>query len=247
MKIGLISNTHNELQSSSLNWIIKLLGARVDAFALVGGIASSSQLERVISPLLNSKKLIMYVDGNTDHYYSSIREGKRIYRDMESRYLNFKYFDDEYKLIYGKVVYGGCGWTDFNGNERAKWDCADKLDDCKKIVGLKGITGVSEMGVMHRRFRTGLLNPKFDKVDLVLSHFTPITKPPALLLDKTDPMYDYYYGTLAGAMQRKQVKLWLHGHDGSREECITNTGTKVVSNCKGMFTDNTYAPTILEL
>lgn len=224
MKLSLVSDTHNEVWGKAwklkdlpktivnkfelLPWQEKLLDADDDVTILAGDIDSHfPRLCNFLCLLAQKKKIVIFVDGNHEHWGYHYDDIKAILSEINKDFPNFFYLDNQTLDIDGVTFYGGCMWTEFEKNPLTMMAAVHGIKDFKLIKGLEGIPGATRVLDEHIAFRQNAP----EKIDVCVTHFSPTFRG-ILPVFRGDNLNGYFNNDMENFMHEKRVKLWLHGH-----------------------------------
>lgn len=213
-----------------------------DVVVLAGDIHTRNRLHELLDQIPRHKDVI-FVAGNHEYYHMVFEDVKRYFRDLEAKYSNFTFLDNERADVYGIPVYGGTMFTDFqltgaadaffaehcardgindfhaikcNGEhyEPREWRTADHVREFTKYVdGLNAF----------------LLHTEGAPFRIVISHFMPTEQctAPQFVGSVLNP---YFTANMERYMGWDG--LWIAGHGHNPVDVMVG-GTRVVMNPRG--------------
>jgi hypothetical protein len=181
------------------------------------------------------------VSGNHEHYHGDFATTHDIIRKSFSDIKNFNFLDKECLIIKGVVFYGGTLWTDMNGEDPITMiQMQGAMNDYFQVKNTSSSAGgkflPQDSVEDHYAFRRGLdeVLEKFPNMPVVVvGHHAPSKA-------STHPRYKNEYH-MNGAystnlddfiLDRRQIKLWTHGHTHEPFDYMIGT-TRVVCNPRG--------------
>jgi Icc-related predicted phosphoesterase len=184
---------------------------------------------------------VVMVSGNHEHYHGDFATTHDTIRKTFADLENFNYLDKDFLIIKGVIFYGGTLWTDMNKEDPVTmYEIRNKMNDYVQIKYTSSHTGGSfypqDTVEDHYAFRRGLdevlENYPMHEV-VVVGHHAPSTA-------STHPRYtdeniiNYAYSTNLNnfILDRRQIKLWTHGHTHEPFDYMIGT-TRVVCNPRG--------------
>jgi Icc-related predicted phosphoesterase len=187
---------------------------------------------------------VILIMGNHEHYHGDFQTSANIIRGTFGDYHNVYFLDKEWRIINGVLFYGGTLWTDMNGedpltmlrirNMMNDFNCVKngiKTDD-KYYSTFMPEDAVED----HRAFKRGLdevlaLHPELPVV--VVGHHAPSKASTHPRYKKEVVMNGAYSTNLDDfILDRRQIKLWTHGHTHENFDYMIGT-TRIVCNPRG--------------
>ena len=209
--------------------------------------ATSSQKARAdraynfIRHCLEEFNHVVFIMGNHEHYHGDYAETAKIIEGTFGPYNNFHFLNNEWKIINGVLFFGGTLWTDMNGEDpNTMHRIRMMMNDfnCVKNTGEEGKKVFMPQDAVddHYQFRRNLddalaLHPELPTV--VVGHHAPSRA-------STHPRYKHEV-IMNGAystnldnfiLDRRQIKLWTHGHTHEDFDYMIGT-TRIVCNPRG--------------
>jgi len=186
-------------------------------------------------------KQVIYITGNHESYHGDFAETYKIIKGTFGDIHNLHILDNEWRIINGVLFFGGTLWTDMNGEDPVTMShITGTMNDYRQIKN----TGPNAGGRFlpqdaveeHYRFRRNLdealtMHPGLPAV--VCGHHAPSKQ-------STHPRYKTEY-IMNGAystdldnfiLDRRQIKLWTHGHTHEDFDYMIGT-TRIVCNPRG--------------
>ena len=176
-----------------------------------------------------------------EHYHGDYAETAKIIEGTFGPYNNFHFLNNEWKIINGVLFFGGTLWTDMNGEDpNTMHRIRMMMNDfnCVKNTGEEGKKVFMPQDAVddHYQFRRNLddalaLHPELPTV--VVGHHAPSRA-------STHPRYKHEV-IMNGAystnldnfiLDRRQIKLWTHGHTHEDFDYMIGT-TRIVCNPRG--------------
>ena len=209
--------------------------------------ATSSQKARAdraynfIRHCLEEFNHVVFIMGNHEHYHGDYAETAKIIEGTFGPYNNFHFLNNEWNIINGVLFFGGTLWTDMNGEDpNTMHRIRMMMNDfnCVKNTGEEGKKVFMPQDAVddHYQFRRNLddalaLHPELPTV--VVGHHAPSRA-------STHPRYKHEV-IMNGAystnldnfiLDRRQIKLWTHGHTHEDFDYMIGT-TRIVCNPRG--------------
>lgn len=184
---------------------------------------------------------VILIMGNHEHYHGDFSESANLLRGTFGDLHNVHFLDKEWRIINGVLFYGGTLWTDMNNED------PDTMHRIRFMMNdfncVKNITGDGKTVFMpedavedHYAFRRGLdsvleLHPNMPTV--VVGHHAP-SKASTHPRYKNETLMNGAYSTNLDnyILDRRQIKLWTHGHTHEDFDYMIGT-TRVVCNPRG--------------
>ena len=209
--------------------------------------ATSSQKARAdrvynfIRQCLEEFYQVVFVMGNHEHYHGDFAETANIIEGTFGPYNNFHFLNNEWRIINGVLFFGGTLWTDMNGEDHATMAMIRTMMNdfnCVKNTSEPGkkVFTPDDAVEDHYRFRRNLddalaLHPELPVV--VVGHHAPSKASIHPRYQKDTVMNGAYSTNLDDfILDRRQIKLWTHGHTHEEFDYMIGT-TRVVCNPRG--------------
>lgn len=204
---------------------------------------------------------VILIMGNHEHYHGDYAQTANVIRSVVGEFSNVHFLDKEWRIINGVLFYGGTLWTDMNGEDpvtlahiRGMMNDYRGVDNSARMVqhrvptfdenNKEGWTFkerpaqfVPEDSVVdHKAFLKGLdevlaLHP--DLPTVVVGHHAP-SKASTHPRYKSEWLVNGAYSTNLDdfILDRRQIKLWTHGHTHEDFDYMIGT-TRIVCNPRG--------------
>jgi predicted phosphodiesterase len=184
---------------------------------------------------------VIMVSGNHEHYHGDFATTHDIIRKSFSDLENFNYLDKDFLIIKGVVFYGGTLWTNMNNEDPiTMMQILGAMNDYYQIKNTGANAGgrfLPEDSVEdHYAFRRGLdsvLENYPTHSVVVVGHHAP-SKASTHPRYKTEVVMNGAYSTDLNdfILDRRQIKLWTHGHTHEPFDYMIGT-TRIVCNPRG--------------
>jgi len=204
---------------------------------------------------------VIYITGNHESYHGDFAETYKIIKGTFGDLHNLHILDNEWRIINGVLFFGGTLWTDMNGEDpetmrqiRYMMNDYRGVKNSAKTVqyrvpsldennpdGFKFKERPAEFTPEdsvedHKRFLTNLdeaLNGHPDLPTVVVGHHAP-SKASTHPRYRTEVITNGAYSTNLDdwILDRRQIKLWTHGHTHEDFDYMIGT-TRVVCNPRG--------------
>lgn len=184
---------------------------------------------------------VLMVSGNHEHYHGNFHTTHDIIRTAFGDLPNFHFLDKEHVVIGDVLFYGGTLWTDMNNEDpMTMLHMRGMMNDYVQIKNTGPTAGgkfIPEDSVEdHYEFRRGLdetLEQFPNMPVVVVGHHAP-SKASTHPRYKTEFMMNGAYSTDLDefVLDRRQIKLWTHGHTHEPFDYMLGT-TRVVCNPRG--------------
>ena len=184
---------------------------------------------------------VVFVMGNHEHYHGDFAKTAKIIRDTFGAFNNFHFLDNECKIINGVLFYGGTLWTNMNNEDPATMhQIRMMMNDfnCVKNTSEEGkkVFMPADAVEDHYRFRRNLdeaLTMHPDLPTVVCGHHAP-SKASTHPRYKNETIMNGAYSTNLDdfILDRRQIRLWTHGHTHEEFDYMIGT-TRVVCNPRG--------------
>lgn len=179
--------------------------------------------------------------GNHEHYHGDYAHTANTIHTLVGEFSNIHFLDKEWRIINGVLFYGGTLWTNMNGEDpdtmhRIRFMMNDF--NCVRNTSEEGKTVFMPEDAVedHYAFRRGLddvleLHPNMPTV--VVGHHAP-SKASTHPRYKNEILMNGAYSTNLDEfiLDRRQIKLWTHGHTHEDFDYMIGT-TRVVCNPRG--------------
>lgn len=206
-------------------------------------------------------KFVILIMGNHEHYHGDYAQTASVIRTVVGEFSNVHFLDKEWRIINGVLFYGGTLWTDMNGEDpNTLYQIAGMMNDYRgvknsaKTVQYRvpsldennpdGFTFKERPAQFrpedsvedHKAFLKGLdevlaLHP--DLPTVVCGHHAP-SKASTHPRYKNETLVNGAYSTNLDnfILDRRQIKLWTHGHTHEDFDYMIGT-TRIVCNPRG--------------
>ena len=184
---------------------------------------------------------VILIMGNHEHYHGDFAESAKTIRGTFGDLHNVHFLDKEWRIINGVLFFGGTLWTDMNGEDPVTMSrMLGTMNDYYQVKNTSTLAGgrflPQDSVEDHFAFRRELdsVLEKFPDMPVVVAgHHAPSKA-------STHPRYktEYYmngaYSTNLDdfILDRRQIKLWTHGHTHEPFDYMVGT-TRVVCNPRG--------------
>lgn len=235
MNIQFFSDLHNE------DGDLPYEPVACDVVAILGDIHTGrSTLDWMDKHLAGVNKPIIFVPGNHDFYYGSIKDRLAMF-ESECYQLGIDFLYNKTVEIQDVLFLGTTLWTDFNlhNNQRDKMLIAHNQMFDYQVIDGRGVDGKitsSEILAEHMKavqfLEDGLSARKEGQRAVVMTHHAPSI----LSLkerDYTNRFAPYYASHLDDLMEKYKPELWLHGHLHHKIQYFANDETLVMGNGRG--------------
>lgn len=203
---------------------------------------------------------VILLMGNHEHYHGDFVRSADIIRKTFSDLKNLHFLDKEYRIIDGVLFFGGTLWTDMNGEDPiTMMQMSGAMNDYLQVKNSNNMVSyrVPDLDKGDDGFAFKERPAYFKPADSVEDHFAFRRELDAVLEKFTDmpvvvcghhapskasthPRYKTEYH-MNGAystnldnfiLDRRQIKLWTHGHTHEPHDYMIGT-TRVVCNPRG--------------
>jgi len=184
---------------------------------------------------------VILVMGNHEHYHGDFATTANIIRGTFGDLHNVHFLDKEWRIINGILFFGGSLWTNMNGEDpvtmmRMQGTMNDYVQTKNTGPNAGGKLLPQDTVEDHYAFRRALdevLAQFPDMPTVVVGHHAPSKS-------STHPRYktEYYMNGAYSTdldnfiLDRRQIKLWTHGHTHEPFDYMIGT-TRVVCNPRG--------------
>lgn len=186
-------------------------------------------------------KHVIMIMGNHEHYHGDFAKSAKIIRGTFGDLHNFHFLEKEWRIINGVLFFGGTLWTDMNDVDRVtihnmQYYMNDYRQIKNSLVG-EGYRFHPQDSIKdHYEFKQELDNvlekhPNMPVV--VVGHHAP-SKASTHPRYKDETIMNGAYSTNLDnfILDRRQIKLWTHGHTHEDFDYMIGT-TRVVCNPRG--------------
>jgi predicted phosphodiesterase len=184
---------------------------------------------------------VIMVSGNHEHYHGDFATTHDTIRKSFSDLENFNYLDKDFLIIKGVVFYGGTLWTNMNNEDPiTMMQIRGAMNDYIQIKNTGANAGgkflpedsVEDHYAFRRALDSVLKNYPDHKV-VVVGHHAP-SKASTHPRYKTEVVMNGAYSTDLNdfILDRRQIKLWTHGHTHEPFDYMIGT-TRIVCNPRG--------------
>ncbi len=184
---------------------------------------------------------VVFVMGNHEHYHGDFATTAKKIREVFDAFNNFHFLDKEWKIIGDTLFFGGTLWTNMNNEDPETmhrirmmmndFNCVRNTNEEGKKVFMPD-DAVED----HYRFRRNLdealaMHPDLPVV--VVGHHAP-SKASTHPRYKNELIMNGAYSTDLDnfILDRRQIKLWTHGHTHEDFDYMIGT-TRIVCNPRG--------------
>lgn len=184
---------------------------------------------------------VILIMGNHEHYHGDYAHTANTIHTLVGEFSNIHFLDKEWRIINGVLFYGGTLWTNMNNEDpdtmhRIRFMMNDF--NCVRNTSEEGKSVFMPEDAVedHYAFRRGLddvlaLHP--DMPIVVVGHHAP-SKASTHPRYKNEILMNGAYSTNLDEfiLDRRQIKLWTHGHTHEDFDYMIGT-TRVVCNPRG--------------
>lgn len=204
---------------------------------------------------------VILIMGNHEHYHGDYAETANVIRTVVGEFSNVHFLDKEWRIINGVLFYGGTLWTDMNSEDpKTLREIAYMMNDYRGVRNSAKkvqyrVPSLDENNpdgwtfkerdanftpedsvVDHRAFLKGLdevLALHSDLPTVVVGHHAP-SKASTHPRYKSEFITNGAYSTNLDnfILDRRQIKLWTHGHTHEDFDYMIGT-TRIVCNPRG--------------
>ncbi len=184
---------------------------------------------------------VVLIMGNHEHYHGDFATSAKTIRQAFEPLSNVYFLDKEWRIIDGILFYGGTLWTNMNGEDPMTMHRIRMMMNDFNCV--KNVTGDGKKVFMpddtvedHYAFRRGLdavLEQHPNLPVVVCGHHAP-SRASTHPRYRNDIVMNGAYSTNLDdfILDRRQIKLWTHGHTHEDFDYMIGT-TRVVCNPRG--------------
>jgi Icc-related predicted phosphoesterase len=206
-------------------------------------------------------KFVILIMGNHEHYHGDYAETANIIHTLVGEFSNIHFLDKEWRIINGVLFFGGTLWTNMNNEDpETMSQIAYMMNDYRGVKNSNrtvsyrvpsldennpdGFTfkertasfSPEDSVVDHKEFLTKLdevLKLHSDLPVVVCGHHAP-SKASTHPRYKTEVLMNGAYSTNLDdfILDRRQIKLWTHGHTHEDFDYMIGT-TRIVCNPRG--------------
>lgn len=217
-----------------------------DVVVLAGDIHTRYRHEEIIRQI-PSEVQIIFVAGNHEYYKSEFNAVNEFFHNLQAKYPNFAWLNNERFIYKGVDFYGGTMYTDFGlygeaSKPLVKIDCAHGINDfyvtAIEVDGEVRRWTVEDHEREFRKFERGLKHwikeSEGSEKRVVVSHFAPSPKTiaPQYQGSNINP-----YFTCDMERYMGWEGMWLYGHTHSSGDVMIGD-TRVIANPKGYGNEN---------
>lgn len=204
---------------------------------------------------------VILIMGNHEHYHGDYAETASVIRTVVSEFSNVHFLDKEWRIINGVLFFGGTLWTDMNNEDpRTLREMAYCMNDYRGVKNSNKTVSYrvpdltkDEVDAFSFKERPAQFRPedsvedhkdflkKLDDVlalhpnmtTVVVGHHAP-SKASTHPRYKTEVIMNGAYSTDLDnfILDRRQIKLWTHGHTHEDFDYMIGT-TRIVCNPRG--------------
>jgi predicted phosphodiesterase len=237
MKIRLLSDLHLEGYPYYYEY------AGEDVVVLAGDIHTQGRHEFILDQIPTAVQ-ILFVPGNHEYYGAVFETANEYFKDLETKYSNFKFLNNESISIRDVDFFGGTMFTNWELDFDA-WTAKQRAKD--GIADFEWISKIGRDGIErrwntddhlqeHLAFTEKLVQWKNKPAEkrVVISHFVPHK-------EGSDPKFKgsslnpYFLCDMTKYMEN--VNLWLYGHTHSSKDMMEGN-CRLVCNPRGYGAEN---------
>lgn len=226
-----------------------------DVVVLAGDIHTRYRHEEIIQQI-PPEVVILFVAGNHEYYRSEFNAVNDFFYNLQAKYPNFMWLNNDRFIYEGVDFYGGTMYTDFElfGKENKQStivDCARGINDFYvtriEIDGETRTWRTEDHEREFRKFERGLVKWIDDSAGsekrVVISHFAPS---PQTIAPQFEGSLINPYFTCNMEKYMGWKGMWLFGHTHSSHDIMIGD-TRVVANPKGYGNENAggYNPQLI--
>ena len=206
-------------------------------------------------------KFVILIMGNHEHYHGDYAQTANIIHTLVGEFSNIHFLDKEWRIINGVLFFGGTLWTDMNGEDpETLRQIAYMMNDYRGVKNSNNTVSYrvpsldennpdgfifkerpanftpEDSVVDHKAFLTKLdevLALHSDLPVVVCGHHSP-SKASTHPRYKNEVLMNGAYSTNLDnfILDRRQIKLWTHGHTHEDFDYMVGT-TRIVCNPRG--------------
>ena len=206
-------------------------------------------------------KFVILIMGNHEHYHGDYAQTANIIHTLVGEFSNIHFLDKEWRIINGVLFFGGTLWTDMNGEDpETLRQIAYMMNDYRGVKNSNNTVSYrvpsldennpdgfifkerpanftpEDSVVDHKAFLTKLdevLALHSDLPVVVCGHHSP-SKASTHPRYKDEVLMNGAYSTNLDnfILDRRQIKLWTHGHTHEDFDYMVGT-TRIVCNPRG--------------
>jgi predicted phosphodiesterase len=239
VKIRLLSDLHLE----GYRYYYEYAGE--DIVVLAGDIHTQGRHDFILDQIPTAVQ-ILFVAGNHEYYGAVFETANEYFKDLENKYSNFKFLNNESASIRDVEFFGGTMFTNWELDNDV-WTAKQRAKD--GIADFEWISKIGRDG-QERRWNTDdhlqehlayterlvQWKNKLAEKRVVISHFVPHP-------EGSDPKFagsalnPYFISNMEQYMTG--VDVWLYGHTHSSCDKVIN-GCRLVCNPRGYGTENAH-------
>jgi Icc-related predicted phosphoesterase len=204
-------------------------------------------------------KFVILIMGNHEHYHGDYAETASVIQTLVSEFSNIHFLNKEWRIINGVLFFGGTLWTDMNNEDpETMSQIAYMMNDYRGVKNSNRTTqyrvpSLDNPNGFTYKERTANFTPEDSVVDhkeflikldevlalhpdlptVVCGHHAP-SKASTHPRYKTEVLMNGAYSTNLDnfILDRRQIKLWTHGHTHEDFDYMIGT-TRIVCNPRG--------------
>ena len=220
-----------------------------DVAIIAGDVGEHSlYLEEIIKN--NPERQVVFVPGNHDYYGCSIKEKDLEFKNLETKFCNFKYLQNDWIEIDDVAIFGATLWSNLDAYKNAVWNFQLKrwyttgINDCFNIKGW-------DTEEMINEFETAISSLKLfeeqcrEKKKVIVTHFAPSLMSVAEKFKNETPFNSYWCNGLSDELVAK-FDLWIHGHTHTSLDYEINHFSLPERSCRVMCNPKGYNKENLE-
>lgn len=243
MRIQLMSDLHLEFDGDyGRNFLSTLDPYGVDVLVLAGDIIIPNQMYTTLSNICDLYKTaeVLYVLGNHDCIHMSLRDVRKILKDVAVVHHNFTWLEDDIKTITVSNTKGEMETKRFLGctmwyppTEAAQVHKRGWFDFCH-------IKNADPFIFIQNKKSRWFLKENIQKGDIVITHMLPsfLSVSPKYAGDVTNC---FFVCDMEETIKEKEPLLWLHGHTHNSFDYKINQ-TRVLCNPRGYIRSRDLNP-----
>jgi hypothetical protein len=232
MKIRLLSDLHLEGHKYYYEY------AGEDIVVLAGDIHTQGRHDFILDQISTAVQ-ILFVAGNHEYYGASFEIANEYFKELENKYSNFKFMNNESVNIRDVEFFGGTMFTDWeldNDAWTAKQRAKNGIADFTWIDKLERRWNPEDHLQEHLAFKDALVQwlAKPAEKRVVISHFVPHPEGSDQKF-KGSFLNPYFLCDMRKYMDN--VNLWLYGHTHTSKDFMEGN-CRLVCNPRGYGTEN---------